>query len=121
MQNMKSAGERLADSFLELLATQPFEKITVSRITEYTGQNNFRRSVAPPLTDMYLRIISEAFGDSITDDIRNAVTFFTGGMITFAEAALEASDIPRPEVTSSVFVSCVPPVLAKYLDPPASA
>lgn len=90
----------------------------IRNIREYKGQNNFRRSLAEPLSEMYLRIIEKAFSDEITSDIRTATTFFAAGTITYAESALDMSDIPRPETAAGVFELGVPSILVKYLNPP---
>lgn len=93
-------------------------RFLIRNIREYKGQNNFRRSLAAPLAEMYLRIIENVFCDEITEDIRTATEFFAAGTITYAESALDKSDIPRPEAAARVFALGVPSGLVKYLDPP---
>ncbi len=92
------------------------DRVMLRNIINYTGQNNFRQSVSEPMVSLYGRIISEKYGDTVTDEIRTALVFYTGGQIAFAEAGLTSSEIPDVESTYAVFRACAPEVLIKYFE-----
>lgn len=83
-------------------------------IINYTGQNNFRQSVSEPMVELYERIISENYGDTVTEDIHSILEFYVGGQIAYAEAGLTAAEVPDIESTYAVFKECVPEKLKKY-------
>lgn len=182
MITKKSSKELLADSMMDLLQTESFEKITVSQITEncgiakrtfyyhfrdkyelalwlyihqldvyyeknrgnvtfrgfltysaniiwndrylirkiiqYSGQNDFRHSVFQPLIDRYLYMIEHDYHEPVTDEIRDAVAFYVGGMITYVERGLSGQEIPTPECSVRIFESCIPEQLRHYLTDP---
>lgn len=84
-------------------------------IINYTGQNNFRQSILDPMVDIYCRLITDKYGDTITTELRTILYFYLGGQIAFAESALISGDIPSIDETYKVFSSCVPELLRKYL------
>ena len=92
------------------------DRVMLKNIINYTGQNNFRQSVSEPMVSLYGRIISEKYGDAVTDEIRAALVFYTGGQIAFAEAGLTSPEIPDVESTYAVFRACAPEILIKYFD-----
>ncbi len=94
------------------------DRFLIQNLIEYSGQNNFRHSVYKPLIDRYLHLIEHNHGDAITPAIREAVTFFVGGMITYAEHELIEPVQTPPEKAVEIFKNCIPQALAKYLDTP---
>lgn len=94
------------------------DRFLIQSILQYSGQNNFRLSVFTPMLERYLHLIEHIYGDTITEELRESVKFFLGGMIAYAEQAL-TDQCPPPEQSVALFESCIPPILKKYLnDPP---
>lgn len=85
-------------------------------IISYTGQNNFRQSVLDPMVRLYCKLITEQYGDEITDDLYSTLFFYIGGQIAFAEAALITGDIPDFDESFRIFCACIPESLRKYLN-----
>ena len=96
------------------------DRFLIQNVLQYSGQNNLVHSVYEPLIKRYLYLIKEYYGDEITDTIRDAVTFYVGGMISYAEHGLAEREPPTPEKGVAIFEVCIPRVLEKYLynDPP---
>ncbi len=93
------------------------ERTLIQNILQYSGQNNFRRSVYEPLVDRFLQLIREVYGDPITPELRETVKFYVGGLISYAEDGL-LTEAPHPSVSIPLFEACVPSLLRKYLDDP---
>lgn len=91
------------------------ERLLIQNILQYSGQNNFRRSVYEPLVDRYLQLIEEVYGDPATPELRETVRFYVGGLIFYAEDSL-LTEAPHPSVSLPLFEACAPPLLKKYLN-----
>lgn len=91
------------------------DQLMLRNIINYTGQNNFRQSVLEPMVKLYCKLIVEQYGDEITDELYNALFFYIGGQIAFAEIALITGEIPCLEDTFTIFCECIPASLRKYL------
>lgn len=93
------------------------QRALILNILQYSGQNNFRRSVYEPLVERYLQLIREVYGDPVTPQLRETVRFYVGGLISYAEDSL-LTEAPHPSVSVPLFEACVPPLLKKYLEAP---
>lgn len=66
------------------------------------------------MLDLYCRIITDKYGDKVTDEMREVLIFYLGGQISFAESHLVSGNIPSIDETYKIFSSCIPEMLTKY-------
>lgn len=81
----------------------------------YTGQNDFRNSVAPPLIACYEKIITDYFHDPIDAGIHEAVRFFVLGMIAYVDWSFQNPELEPLDKATNLFCACAPRSLEKYL------
>lgn len=90
-------------------------RLMLQKFTQYSGQNSLRMSLHQPLTQRCLDIIRDVYGDSITEELESAVSFYIGGLISYVERSLNDTDIPAPEKSIQLFEACIPVCMEKYL------
>lgn len=84
-------------------------------VIRYTGQNNFRGSIHQPMKDAAIRMITEVFGDEITQDISDALDIYLFGCIGYMEYHLLHGHVIPAEITVPIFEKSIPSNLIKYL------
>ena len=84
-------------------------------VFRYTGQNNIRRYLVIPLSEHYLRIIRDYCHAEITQEIRDAVTFYLQGQLAFVEEALTRAQIPDSSTSVAFFENAIPALLQPFL------
>ena len=90
-------------------------RLALQKIAQYSGQNSLPASLQQPLTERCLNVISEAYGDPITEELRSFVSFYIGGIISYVERKLSDAVIPTPEESIRLFEVCIPACMKKYL------
>lgn len=102
--------------WLRFMAETVWEhRLALQKIAQYSGQNSLPTSLQQPLTERCLNVISEIYGDPITAELRSVVLFYTGGLISYVERALNEAVIPTPEESIRLFEACIPACMKKYL------
>lgn len=91
-------------------------RLILQKCIQYRGQNNLRISLHQPLTERCLAMLEGMCHEAANQELRDAVSFFTGGLINYVERALNAPDIPAPEESLRIFESCIPACMRKFLD-----
>lgn len=81
----------------------------------FTGQNNFMNSIFSPLRKSSLFLIQDVRGDTLTEELSDAVNFYILGCIGFMQYHLFLDDPISAKRTIQVFEDNIPPVLEKYL------
>lgn len=82
---------------------------------KYIGQNNFRDSVYQPLMDYYEKIIRECFHEEVTEDIRDALSFWINGMIGYVGRAYTDPVMEPYDSACEKFARYIPEQLKQYL------
>lgn len=90
-------------------------RLMLQKFIRYSGQNSMRISLHQPMTRRCLNLIQDVYGDSVTEELESAVSFYVGGLISYVERALSEPDIPVPENSIRLFEACVPVCMEKYL------
>ncbi|MDO4805371.1 MAG: TetR/AcrR family transcriptional regulator [Lachnospiraceae bacterium] len=87
----------------------------IKHIVMYKGQNNLADSNVLYMRKIFVYIIENSFGDRVTDELFNIITFYIGGMTQYATTIfLEGTEMNREEAIS-LFEKCIPMPLQKYL------
>ena len=128
MIERKTTKDLILSSLYDLLQEKPYEKITVSAIVKNCGisqrtfYNHFKDkhelmewSLHQPLTRRCMNLIQDVYGDSVTDELESAVSFYVGGLISYVERALSEPETPVPEKSIRLFETCTPVCMEKYL------
>ena len=92
-------------------------RLALQKFTKYSGQNSLPSSLQLPLTERFLTVISDVYGDPITEELRKTVLFYICGLISYVERALNEAVIPTPEDSIRLFEACIPVCMEKYLFP----
>ena len=112
-QNRESLTFR---KWLRFMAESVWEhRLALQKIAQYSGQNSLPTSLQQPLTERCLNVISDVYGDPVTEELRSVVSFYTGGLISYVERALNEAVIPTPEESIRLFEACIPACMEKYL------
>lgn len=82
---------------------------------KYHGQNNFRDSVYQPLMDYLERIIRECFHEEVTQDTRDALSFFVHGMLGYISYSYTLPELEEYESAVPKFAKYAPEQLKKYM------
>lgn len=90
-------------------------RLALQKFTQYSGQNSLRASLQQPLTERCLTVISDVYGDPITEELRCVVSFYIGGLISYVERVLNDAAVPMPEESIRLFEACIPACMKKYL------
>lgn len=113
----QNRGDMTFRKWLAFMTETAWEhRLVLQKFTQYRGQNSLRMSLHQPLTRRCLNIIQNVYGDSITEELESAVSFYVGGLISYVERALSAPDIPTPKKSIRLFEACIPVCMEKYLD-----
>lgn len=86
-----------------------------TNVIRYTGQNNFKDSIFTPLQAYLHRLITEVFGDTLTQDLSDSVDFFIFGCLGYMEHYFLKGEIVPAEITMPRFEANIPESLRKYL------
>ena len=109
-------GEMSLRQWLSITTETAWEcRLILQKCLRYRGQNNLRLSLPQPLTERCLAILEGIDHESPNQELRDAVSFFVGGLISYVERALEESVIPTPEASMRIFESCIPACMQSYL------
>ena len=102
--------------WLRIMAETVWEhRLALQKIAQYSGQNSLPASLQQPLTERCLNVISDIYGDPITEELSSVVSFYTGGLISYVERALNEAVIPTPEESIQLFEACIPACMKKYI------
>ena len=111
-----SRGDMTLHKWLVFMTQTTWEhRLMLQKFVQYSGQNSIRTSLHQPLTRRCLNMIQDVYGDSVTEELEGAVSFYIGGLISYVERALGEPDIPTPEKSVPLFEACLPVCLRKYL------
>lgn len=82
---------------------------------KFTGQNSFMKSIFSPLRRSSFHLIQDVRGDTLTEELSDAVDFYILGCIGFMQYHLLLDDPISADRTIQVFEDNIPSVLEKYL------
>ena len=112
----RSQGIMTLRKWLSLTTETAWEyRVILQKCIQYRGQNNLRMSLHQPLMERCLAMLEEMERETPNQELRDAVSFFIGGLISYVDRALSAPEIPTPDDSLRIFESCVPPCMRKFL------
>lgn len=84
-------------------------------VVKYKGQNDLLTSIFQPLRDSMYSLVSDVYGDELTDDIRNAIDIYIFGCNGYMQYHLMIEDVVPAETTIQIFEKNAPEILRKYM------
>lgn len=87
----------------------------ITHLALYKGQNNITEFNVIYMRKTMIHIIEKSFGDRVTDEMFNCITFYIIGMTQYvAMLCIEGTDMTLEEIIS-FFEDCIPASLQKYI------
>ncbi len=84
-------------------------------LTRYTGQNNIADFNIIHMKKIFIRIIEESYGDTVTDELYEIITFYIVGITHYVTDILTDDSDLSSEAIIGLFEKCIPDALKKYL------
>lgn len=108
-------GARLGDFIKYSADVVDKDMQIIIALDKYRGQNNFRDSLAVPMTEMYVRVIEKYFNAKVNDEMKADIGFYVGGQIAYVGKVIHSPVIPTAKEVVPFFIRCCPDSLKQFI------